>query len=137
MWVAGMASVSFRFWDDCVNLLDLEAMWMDPNVAAEWITVGETKGSKVHLSRNPDGHPYLTQAEMKVCRHMCLINKLSTYIYLYYCIITRQHTYMYSNWVWHLSGSWGLMYESYINIHYMIVVAFSVLISCGCKLSSP
>lgn len=92
-----MASVSFRFWDDCVNLLDLEAMWMDPNVAAEWITVGETKGSKVHLSRNPDGHPYLTQAEMKVCRHMCLINKLSTYIYLYYCIITRQHTYMYSN----------------------------------------
>nr|GLL38235.1 uncharacterized protein LOC102604381 isoform X2 [Ipomoea trifida] len=65
VWVAGMASVSFRFWDDCVNLLDLEAMWMDPNVAAEWITVGETKGSKVHLSRNPDGHPYLTQAEMK------------------------------------------------------------------------
>ncbi|XP_031115092.1 uncharacterized protein LOC116019124 isoform X3 [Ipomoea triloba] len=60
-----MASVSFRFWDDCVNLLDLEAMWMDPNVAAEWITVGETKGSKVHLSRNPDGQPYLTQAEMK------------------------------------------------------------------------
>ncbi|XP_019183181.1 PREDICTED: uncharacterized protein LOC109178104 isoform X2 [Ipomoea nil] len=60
-----MGCVSFRFWDDCVNLLDLEAMWMDPNVSAEWVSVGETKGSKVHLSRNPDGQPYLTQTEMK------------------------------------------------------------------------
>lgn len=86
-----MASVSFRFWDDSADLLDLEAMWMDPNVAAEWVTVGETKGSKVHLSRDPDGQPYLTQTEMKVC-HMCFNkHKLPTYMH---CIITRQHPYM-------------------------------------------
>lgn len=44
---------------------DLEAMWMEPDVRVEWINVGETKGSRVHLSRDPDGHPYLTQTEMR------------------------------------------------------------------------
>ncbi|KAL6998873.1 hypothetical protein U1Q18_000040 [Sarracenia purpurea var. burkii] len=53
----------------------MEALWMDPGVRTEWIDVGETKGQKVHLSRDPDGQPYLTQTEMKavagiiVCRH--------------------------------------------------------------------
>lgn len=61
-----MEAVSFRYWDDCVEPEDLEAMWADPNVRAEWIGVGETKGSKVHLSRDPDGQPYLTQTEMRV-----------------------------------------------------------------------
>lgn len=61
-----MASVSFKYWDDCVNPHDLEAMWADPDVRAEWLNAGETKGSKVHLSRDPDGQPYLTQTEMKV-----------------------------------------------------------------------
>lgn len=61
-----MDAVSFRYWDDCVDPEDLEAMWADPNVRAEWIGVGETKGSKVHLSRDPDGQPYLTQTEMRV-----------------------------------------------------------------------
>ncbi|CAN6879226.1 unnamed protein product [Brassica oleracea] len=56
---------SFMYWNDCVDPDDLEAMWMDPAVRAEWIEVGETKGQKVHLSRDPDGQPYLTQTEMK------------------------------------------------------------------------
>ncbi|KZV32912.1 hypothetical protein F511_01423 [Dorcoceras hygrometricum] len=60
-----MTSVSFKYWDDCVDPLDLDLMWSDPDVKAEWLNVGETKGSKVHLSRDPDGQPYLTQTEMK------------------------------------------------------------------------
>lgn len=45
---------------------DLEALWLDPDVSTEWLDVGETRGRKVHLSRDPDGEPYLTQIEMKV-----------------------------------------------------------------------
>ncbi|GFP99273.1 hypothetical protein PHJA_002071300 [Phtheirospermum japonicum] len=60
-----MAAVSFKYWNDCVDSEDLEAMWMEPDVRTEWINVGETKGSRVHLSRDPDGHPYLTQTEMR------------------------------------------------------------------------
>ncbi|KAL6546966.1 hypothetical protein OROMI_022687 [Orobanche minor] len=60
-----MAAVSFKYWNDCVEPEDLEAMWMEPDVRTEWINVGETKGSRVHLSRDPDGHPYLTQTEMR------------------------------------------------------------------------
>ncbi|KAL3851019.1 hypothetical protein ACJIZ3_012901 [Penstemon smallii] len=60
-----MALVSFKYWDDCVDPKDLEAMWAEPDVRAEWIAVGETRGAKVHLSRDPDGQPYLTQTEMR------------------------------------------------------------------------
>lgn len=59
-------AVSFRYWDDCVAPQDLDTMWKDPEVKKEWINAGEDKESKVHLSRDPDGHPYLTQIEMKV-----------------------------------------------------------------------
>ncbi|KAL0306094.1 UNVERIFIED_CONTAM: hypothetical protein Sradi_6026700 [Sesamum radiatum] len=62
-----MATVSFKYWNDCVDPEDLDAMWIEPDVSTEWTDVGETKGSKVHLSRDPDGHPYLTQTEMKAC----------------------------------------------------------------------
>lgn len=58
-------AVSFRYWDDCVAPQDLDTMWKDPEVKREWINAGEDKESKVHLSRDPDGHPYLTQIEMK------------------------------------------------------------------------
>ncbi|XP_059666725.1 uncharacterized protein LOC132312387 isoform X2 [Cornus florida] len=58
-------AVSFKYWDDCIDPKDMEAMWMDPAVRNEWINAGETRGSKVHLSRDPDGQPYLTQIEMK------------------------------------------------------------------------
>ncbi|CAA3018827.1 uncharacterized protein LOC111395163 [Olea europaea subsp. europaea] len=60
-----MAAVNFKYWNDCVDPQDLEAMWRDPGVKEEWLNVGETMGSKVHLSRDPDGQPYLTQTEMK------------------------------------------------------------------------
>ncbi|KAK6123888.1 hypothetical protein DH2020_042379 [Rehmannia glutinosa] len=71
-----MATVSFKYWDDCVDPDDLEAMWMEPDVRAEWINVGETKGSKVHLSRDPDGQPYLTQTEMRDM--LCAIAELES-----------------------------------------------------------
>ncbi|XP_047335294.1 uncharacterized protein LOC124938821 [Impatiens glandulifera] len=58
-------AVSFKYWDDCIDPQDMEAMWMDHAVKREWVNAGENKGSKVHLSRDPDGQPYLTQIEMK------------------------------------------------------------------------
>ncbi|TQD90905.1 hypothetical protein C1H46_023508 [Malus baccata] len=58
-------AVSYKYWDDCVDPHDLEELWSSPCVAAEWLDVGETKGQKVHLSRDPDGNAYLTQTEMK------------------------------------------------------------------------
>lgn len=58
-------AVSFKYWNDCVDPQEMEALWMDPEVRKEWIAAGETKGQKVHMSRDPDGQPYLTQTEMK------------------------------------------------------------------------
>lgn len=58
--------VSFKYWDDCVEVSDLKEMWKEVEVNNEWIDAGETKGQKVHLSRDPDGQPYLTQTEMRV-----------------------------------------------------------------------
>ncbi|KAJ4705778.1 Transglycosylase SLT domain [Melia azedarach] len=57
--------VSFKYWDDCVEVSDLKEMWKEVEVNNEWIDAGETKGQKVHLSRDPDGQPYLTQTEMR------------------------------------------------------------------------
>ncbi|XP_020531574.1 uncharacterized protein LOC18447898 isoform X2 [Amborella trichopoda] len=56
---------SFKYWDDCVDPEDMEAMWRDRDVSNEWEAVGETRGKKVHLSRDPDGQSYLTQTEMR------------------------------------------------------------------------
>ncbi|CAN0901899.1 hypothetical protein LINGRAHAP2_LOCUS21686 [Linum grandiflorum] len=58
-------SISFKYWDDCVDPNDLEAMWREPAVSTEWLDAGETRGQKIHISRDPDGQPYLTQTEMK------------------------------------------------------------------------
>ncbi|XP_073002147.1 uncharacterized protein [Typha latifolia] len=58
-------SVSYKYWDDCVDLEDMQLLWMDADVCKEWIDVGERMGQKVHLSRDPDGEPYLTQTEMR------------------------------------------------------------------------
>lgn len=58
-------AAGFSYWDDCVDPEDLEAMWNVPEVSAEWLKAGEAKGRKVHLSRDPDGQPYLTQTEMR------------------------------------------------------------------------
>uniref|UniRef100_A0A2N9FFQ5 Transglycosylase SLT domain-containing protein n=1 Tax=Fagus sylvatica TaxID=28930 RepID=A0A2N9FFQ5_FAGSY len=58
-------AVSFRFWDDCIDPSDMEAMWRIPEVSTEWLDAGESRDQRVHLSRDPDGQPYLTQTEMK------------------------------------------------------------------------
>lgn len=63
--IARMA-ISFKYWNECIDPLDMQALWNVPNVSAEWEDAGETKGQKVHLSRDPDGQVYLTQTEMKV-----------------------------------------------------------------------
>lgn len=55
-----------KFWDDWVDVEDMEAMWNHPEVRDEWLRVGEERGMKVHLSRNFDGKPYVTHTEMKV-----------------------------------------------------------------------
>lgn len=61
-------AVSYKFWNECIDPLDMQALWNVPKVSAEWEDAGETKGQKVHLSRDPDGQVYLTQTEMKVNR---------------------------------------------------------------------
>ncbi|KAH9677008.1 transglycosylase [Citrus sinensis] len=57
--------VSFKYWDDCIEAEDLKEMWKEVEVSTEWIDAGEDRGQKVHLSRDPDGQPYLTQTEMR------------------------------------------------------------------------
>jgi hypothetical protein len=57
---------SMKYWDDCVDAEDMEAMWRDSAVSAEWIAAGEKKGHKVHISRNSGGKLYVTQKEMRV-----------------------------------------------------------------------
>lgn len=59
-------AMSFKYWDDCIDPEDLEAMWNIPEVNTEWSNAGEARDQNVHLSRDPDGQPYLTQAEMRV-----------------------------------------------------------------------
>ncbi|CAA6667850.1 unnamed protein product [Spirodela intermedia] len=58
-------SVSFKYWEDCVDAEDMELLWMDPDVSKEWTDAGESRGKKVLLSRDPDGQPFLTQTEMR------------------------------------------------------------------------
>lgn len=60
-----MMAVSFRYWNDCIDPSDLEAMWRIPEVSTEWLDAGESRDLRVHLSRDPDGKSYLTQTEMK------------------------------------------------------------------------
>nr|POF25134.1 hypothetical protein CFP56_66037 [Quercus suber] len=55
----------FKYWDDCIDPSDMEAMWNIPEVSNEWLDAGESRDQKVHLSRDPDGQPFLTQIEMK------------------------------------------------------------------------
>lgn len=71
-------AISFKYWDDCVDIQDMEAMWNSPEVKTEWLAAGETRHKKVHLSRDPDGQPYLTQTEMKVEKMQFLSRKSSS-----------------------------------------------------------
>ncbi|XP_017618775.2 uncharacterized protein LOC108463335 isoform X1 [Gossypium arboreum] len=72
--------VGFKYWDDCVDPEDLEAMWQQPAVRKEWIDVGETQGQKVHLSRDPEGQPYLTQTEMRAVAEIVTSRHFDTHI---------------------------------------------------------
>ncbi|KAF3793370.1 hypothetical protein EJ110_NYTH09328 [Nymphaea thermarum] len=72
--------MSFKYWDDCVDAEDMEEMWMDTRVSDEWISVGETKGRKVHLSRDPDGQVYLTQTEMTAVAGIIVRRHFSSHI---------------------------------------------------------
>ncbi|KAE8706373.1 Glyceraldehyde-3-phosphate dehydrogenase of plastid 2 isoform 1 [Hibiscus syriacus] len=72
--------VSFKYWDECVDPEDLEAMWNRPAVRKEWTDVGETQGQKVHLSRDPDGQPYLTQTEMRAVAEIVTSRHFDTHI---------------------------------------------------------
>ncbi|XP_044467975.1 uncharacterized protein LOC123197703 [Mangifera indica] len=58
-------AVSYKYWDDCVDPEDMREMWEEFEVSTEWLDAGEEKGQKVHLSRDPDGEPFLTPTEMK------------------------------------------------------------------------
>uniref|UniRef100_A0A7N0RHF8 Transglycosylase SLT domain-containing protein n=1 Tax=Kalanchoe fedtschenkoi TaxID=63787 RepID=A0A7N0RHF8_KALFE len=58
-------AISFKYWNECVEPCDLEDMWNNNEVSTEWLNAGEARGHKVHLSRDPDGQPYLTQVEMR------------------------------------------------------------------------
>ncbi|PPS04326.1 hypothetical protein GOBAR_AA16337 [Gossypium barbadense] len=72
--------VGFKYWDDCVDPEDLEAMWQQPAVRKEWIDVGETQGQRVHLSRDPEGQPYLTQTEMRAVAEIVTSRHFDTHI---------------------------------------------------------
>ncbi|KAH7430816.1 hypothetical protein KP509_08G016300 [Ceratopteris richardii] len=43
----------------------MDAMWDDSDVCTEWVAAGEKRGSKVHMSRNTCGEPFVTQTEMR------------------------------------------------------------------------
>ncbi|KAJ8459563.1 hypothetical protein OPV22_032489 [Ensete ventricosum] len=58
-------SVSYKYWDDCVDLEEMQLLWKDADVCKEWIDAGEKMGKKVLLSRDPEGQLYLTQTEMR------------------------------------------------------------------------
>jgi hypothetical protein len=56
---------NMKFWDDWADVEDMDAMWNHPDVCKEWLAAGEERGQKVHMSRNFDGKPYVTQTEMR------------------------------------------------------------------------
>ncbi|KAB1207173.1 Germin-like protein subfamily 1 member 19 [Morella rubra] len=58
-------AVNFKYWDGCIDPTEMEETWGIPEVRTEWLDGGESRGRRVHLSRDPDGQPYLTQTEMK------------------------------------------------------------------------
>ncbi|KAI5061190.1 hypothetical protein GOP47_0023695 [Adiantum capillus-veneris] len=55
---------TMKYWDDWADAKDMEAMWNDTDVCAEWVAAGEKQGVKVHMSRNSSGKPYVTLTEM-------------------------------------------------------------------------
>ncbi|XP_024532668.1 uncharacterized protein LOC112346933 [Selaginella moellendorffii] len=58
-------AVSMKYWDDWADPQDMDAMWSHPEINKEWIAAGEIFGKKVHMLRDPDGRPYITQTELQ------------------------------------------------------------------------
>lgn len=69
--------MNFKYWDDCVDPEDLQLLWTDRAVRKEWTDANERMGHKIHLSRDPDGQPYLTQTEMRVSGRLNVLNNTS------------------------------------------------------------
>ena len=83
---------SMKYWDDWVDSEDMDSMWGDPAVCAEWIAAGEKQGHKVHISRNSGGKPYVTQTEMKVFT-------LIMYVAINFSVFNKMMTKKYENYV--------------------------------------
>jgi hypothetical protein len=62
----GKRSPALKFWDDCADPTDIQALWAHPAVKNEWLTAGEKPGQKVHLSRAFEGKVTITEIEMRV-----------------------------------------------------------------------
>ncbi|KAL2609169.1 hypothetical protein R1flu_027742 [Riccia fluitans] len=56
---------TLKFWDDCADPKDIQALWDHPAVNKEWTAAGEKPGQKVHMSRTFEGPACITETEMK------------------------------------------------------------------------
>ncbi|CAM6084782.1 unnamed protein product [Calypogeia fissa] len=63
---------SLKYWDDCADPKDIQALWAHPAVRNEWIAAGEKPGQKVHLSRAFEGQPHITEVEMRAIAEIIL-----------------------------------------------------------------
>ncbi|KAI4342422.1 hypothetical protein MLD38_027052 [Melastoma candidum] len=79
-----MMMAGFKYWEDCILNLDMEAMWLIPDVSSEWESAGETRGHKVRFSRDPQGQPYLTQTEMRVMPSSLLFLQPTPFFSIFY-----------------------------------------------------
>ncbi|KAG6495269.1 hypothetical protein ZIOFF_043063 [Zingiber officinale] len=83
-------SVSYKYWDDCVDPDEMRLLWKYPEVRKEWIDAGENIGQKVLLSRDPDGQLYLTQTEMRAVAKIVLQRHFNSQIELeMICVIAE------------------------------------------------
>ncbi|KAG6499258.1 hypothetical protein ZIOFF_039015 [Zingiber officinale] len=83
-------SVSYKYWDDCVDPDEMRLLWKYPEVRKEWIDAGENIGQKVLLSRDPEGQLYLTQTEMRAVAKIVLQRHFNSQIELeMICVIAE------------------------------------------------
>lgn len=57
---------TLKFWDDCADPEDIQALWAHQAVNKEWTAAGEKPGQKVHMSRTFEGPACITETEMRV-----------------------------------------------------------------------
>ncbi|BBN19609.1 hypothetical protein MPTK1_8g12060 [Marchantia polymorpha subsp. ruderalis] len=56
---------TLKFWDDCADPEDIQALWAHQAVNKEWTAAGEKPGQKVHMSRTFEGPACITETEMR------------------------------------------------------------------------